>query len=380
MKNNQDILVRAVCMAVFVVFTFVYLYCFQADLLTMTQHVLSKGQTHYNHLIGASLITLLLALLQVGVSKICYKVRMARALTFVPSVLCLILLTDACLDANGDLMVGAGVYAVPFVFLAYVLLLWLAQSTGFAVAVGELLRNPIRQLWVNLLVMFVSVLSVCLLGNSDRTMHVRLYAEQCLADGNYDEALAAIRQYARPDSNVTMLTAYALSCKGELADHLFEYNVTGGSRSLMPDDGGHRLQLLADSTFYSHLGGWYVQRMSTMRYLDYQKRHHHLNRASIDYQLCAWLMDRNLNAFAENIGKYYAINDSLPKHYREALTLYMHKHSTPHVLYSNAVMNTDYQDFQKMESDYTDERLKWSALNDTYANTYWFYYSYCLPK
>ena len=60
--KSNDILVNITCTIVFVVFTFVYLYCYQADLLTAMQHVFSKGQTHYNHLIGASLITFILLL------------------------------------------------------------------------------------------------------------------------------------------------------------------------------------------------------------------------------------------------------------------------------------------------------------------------------
>ena len=53
-----------VCLLVFVVFTFVYLYFYQADVLAAGQHVLSGGQTHYRRLVGAVLITLVLLILQ----------------------------------------------------------------------------------------------------------------------------------------------------------------------------------------------------------------------------------------------------------------------------------------------------------------------------
>ena len=68
--KSNDIFVNITCTIVFVVFTFVYLYCYQADLLTAMQHFFSKGQTHYNHLIGASLITFILLLVQRGVSRL----------------------------------------------------------------------------------------------------------------------------------------------------------------------------------------------------------------------------------------------------------------------------------------------------------------------
>ena len=93
--KSNDILVNITCTIVFVVFTFVYLYCYQADLLTAMQHVFSKGQTHYNHLIGASLITFILLLVQRGVSRLCQGVRVANSLTYVPSALLLTFLTSA---------------------------------------------------------------------------------------------------------------------------------------------------------------------------------------------------------------------------------------------------------------------------------------------
>lgn len=101
-----------------------------------------------------------------------------------------------------------------------------------------------------------------------------------------------------------------------------------------------------------------------------------LNTVSVDYMLCSFLLDKNLNAFVDNIGKYYAINDSLPKHYKEALLLYTHLHSAPKLVYNNDVMNADYQDYQKMERNFADGRERKNELRGTYGNTYWFYYQY----
>lgn len=54
-----------VYIVLFIIFTAI-----QADLLTVTQHILSKGQTHYNHFVGAVLITILAMLMQIGVVDI----------------------------------------------------------------------------------------------------------------------------------------------------------------------------------------------------------------------------------------------------------------------------------------------------------------------
>ena len=75
--KNQGVLTRVMCTFVFTLFCFYYLYCYQADLLTVTQHILSKGQTHYNHFVGAVLITILAMLMQIGVVRIFRKPKMA---------------------------------------------------------------------------------------------------------------------------------------------------------------------------------------------------------------------------------------------------------------------------------------------------------------
>lgn len=71
MIKRQETPIRVVCTFVFTLFSFFYLYYFQSDVLTVSQHVFSKGQTHYDHFVGATLITLVLLLLQVGVVNIC---------------------------------------------------------------------------------------------------------------------------------------------------------------------------------------------------------------------------------------------------------------------------------------------------------------------
>lgn len=86
-------------------FHFVYLCLlvfFQADLLAMEQHVLSGGTTHYNKTIGAVLITLVMYLLKLGVSKLTKFDGWLHILNYVPSLLLIIILTSG--DQNLILM------------------------------------------------------------------------------------------------------------------------------------------------------------------------------------------------------------------------------------------------------------------------------------
>jgi len=101
-------------------------------------------------------------------------------------------------------------------------------------------------------------------------------------------------------------------------------------------------------------------------------------KSATDYLLCSYLIDKDLNGFAKELKKHYAINDSLPKHYREALVLYTHSRSNPLVEYHDNVMETDFQDFQKVAKS-RKNKADLSAKNNnwySFKNTYWYYYRF----
>lgn len=241
---------------------------------------------------------------------------------------------------------------------------------------AERMDSPLRSLWMNLDIMSLLMLFACLSGNGDRAYHSRIHMEQCISHSDYNGALGVAKRYDAPDSCMTMLVAYTLSKQNALGECLFEYRLAGRSAALLPDGKNVRLELLPEDRMYQYLGAWFVQRMPARKYLDFLRRHNMLNKASADYLLCACLLDKDLNAFVENIGKHYAIDKNLPKHYKEALLLYMHLNSAPKVVYGNNVMEADFQDFQNMGNTYENARERKNMVRGTYGNTYWFYYEY----
>jgi len=90
--------------------------------------------------------------------------------------------------------------------------------------------------------------------------------------------------------------------------------------------------------------------------------------------LCAYLLDGNLDLFVKTLPKFYNVRENLPKHYREALTLYMHQSGHPTIVYRNNVMEADFEDFQVLRLKNKDTRIQYSTLRDSYGKTYWFYY------
>ena len=112
-----DRLINIACASLFVLFAFVYLYEYQADLLTVMQHVFSEGQTHYDALVGAVVITAVLMLLQLGVARLCRAARLAASLTFVPSALLLTLLTSLHFTGDGSCTTHGWIVAVPLLLV-----------------------------------------------------------------------------------------------------------------------------------------------------------------------------------------------------------------------------------------------------------------------
>ena len=56
--TSKEKYTQIACIVAFCVFSFVYLYFYQQDVLAAAQHVLSGGKTHYDRTVGAVLITL----------------------------------------------------------------------------------------------------------------------------------------------------------------------------------------------------------------------------------------------------------------------------------------------------------------------------------
>ena len=112
--------IRVVCAIVFILFSWCWLFYFQNDLLMMAQHVLSNGITHYNRLVGATGITLVLYLLQHLIHKVTRLNKSFYALTYFPSMLALGMLTDIEPDTAGGVTHAFSWWLIIFYFLLWV--------------------------------------------------------------------------------------------------------------------------------------------------------------------------------------------------------------------------------------------------------------------
>lgn len=355
---------------IFIVFTYLYLDKFQADLLAVAQHVLSGGVTTYHYVVSPLLLTLLFFLLQRGVFSLFHVKRYFYAINYLPSFLLMTILTSIPADFGQHHAWSWRWLLVPVALAAWGGLSWVSTQM-------ETLEPPLRhegklsrELWQNVLMLTLMMMGVVGLANHDRIFHERLRMEHLMLQGKYAEALEVGKRSEKTDSSLTMLRIACLHRCGRMGQELFTYPLAGGSKAMVPDGVTVRAMMWKAPRWMesARLSDGTAQRQTVRK-----KRY----RIPKDYMLCALLLDKKLDRFVVEVKRTYA-NDSvkMPRHYKEALVLYAHRRTSPVMVYKDGVMEADFQDFQALEHKYTNAAEKQAALRDTYGNTYWYYYQY----
>ena len=375
-KDNSTVIIQMMCAIIFVLFTWGWLYFFQADALAMTQHVLSGGLTHYDRLVGAVIITAALFLLQVIVNRATKIHKRFHALTYVPSMLLLAMLTNISQTIDNGVSLGHIIWLVIILTVIWIgLILCLRLYENIEKELSFALFS--RSMWINMLIMVVMMIFVAWLGNTNAVFQYRMKVEGALMRGNYPQALKIGQKSLESDSDLLMLRMYALARCNEMGEHLFEYPITGNSSVVLPTNGKTKMLLCPTDSLYKFLGARPAVEMEPQRYLAMLQRRDSVNNQAIaDYLLCSYLIDRQIDRFAQEISNYYTLDTHLPKHYQEALTLYCHSRSNPVVTYRTPVVEEDYTNYQEFKKQYKDSMEQKTRISEEYRGTYWYYYEY----
>ena len=380
-RNREDgsaTVVRTVCAIVFLLFVAIYVFFYQEDTLALTQHILSGGATIYSRVIGGIIITIVLALLHFTTAKVMRtKPLCIYALSCFPSLYILAMLTD--FDTSQPLS--------PWRWWAILMPLAAAVWWGVVYFLGELLRyccSDIRHeegylartLGCNIFILAAMMIGVGLLSNSNDITHYRLRMERLLMHGEYAKALEVGKASDKTDASLTMLRVFALAHEGRLGDELFKYPVRGTSASIVPELSDGKMLMLSPDSVYRMLGAIPRHGQTTKNYLKAIVKSGQATKAAIEYQLCGMLIDKDLDGFVNLLMKTHKIDDTLPLHYREALILYTHRRSSPKVVYRNTVMDTDYDDMQRLEAETKSPGERRIQIYKQFSGTYWEYFDY----
>lgn len=381
-KNSSTVAIRLMCAIVFLSFSFVWLYCFQADVLAAAQHVLSKGLTTYKPFVGAILITLVLQSLQLIVYALTRLRKRSHALTYLPSMLALAVITDVNSDVDGQYTLGPLWWILPIVIALWLLLVFVARMLQSVEPDAEPKGLFSRAMWINMLTMALLIIIVVALSNSNAVFHYRMRAEARLLSGDYEGALQMGAKSLESDADLQMIRMYALSRTGELGERLFAYPVSCHSEAMLPVEGKSKFVMYPSDSLYKFLGARPKGEMTTARYLELmQRRDSTVDHRIADYELCGLLIDKRIDDFVCQLRRYYSEGDTLdidrlPRHYREAMTLYTHLRSRPVVVYHNSVMDEDWKNLQELEAQYPDLTERKGRVEEQYHDTYWYYYEY----
>ncbi len=375
-QTNGTTTVSVVCAIVFCLFSFLYLYAYQSDVMAVAQHQLSQGATSYNRFIGASLITFVLLLIKWWVAHLLRLNGRLHALSYFPSALLLTLICDYRVDHNAEHYLYCWTWLAPLS-----LLVWL----GISIFLRKVMDYDSRafdsslfsrSMWINLSVIGWMCFAVATISGTDDAFHFRAHTERLLQEGKFEEAARVGQESLVTDPHLTMLRAYALSRRGELGEAFFRYPVVGGSNALLPTTGEASCLMLPADSIFRHVGAKPLHPTTVLRFIRTLQVTRQATRAVADYHLCALLADRNLKEFVRQLPRYYTVNDSLPRHYREALVLYVHLTAHPSIVYHESVMETDYEDMQKMERECPKAEERMLKIYKHYFGTYWWYFTY----
>ena len=224
-------LIRYSCGILFMLFSFCYLFFLQGEILAEAQFVYSKGVTTYNIFIGAVIITVVLQIIQWIVSMLSRLPSRWHALSYVPSLLLLAILTDVNQEAMLHFSFGAWVWVAPIVLVVYIALVIIAKVVdadfeNYAIDIKS-------QIYPNFIILFLLILCVGAIPQSTDVYHFELKTERLILEGDYEAASNVGERSLRTSPRLTQLRMYALSKQGLLAERLFEYPQYYGSLGLL---------------------------------------------------------------------------------------------------------------------------------------------------
>ena len=232
-----------------------------------------------------------------------------------------------------------------------------------------------KAIWKDEMVALVFCLGTCSLGNTKEMTHYRVKMERLILKGEYSKVYLVSNKLVHSDSSTTLLRAYSLNKQGKLGELFFSSSISMGSQFFNAEP-------LFSYSKNENIGALHLKIINKLEKETIYKRLEALTKGKKerkfwgDYLLIACLSDKNLELFVKLLPQYYTINTTLPKHYREALLWYTHTHTHPTIVYSDNILEADYQDYIKLEKGIFNLNERKNKLKDTYGNTYWFYFQY----
>ena len=378
----------AACVLCFTVYSLYTYISGQRDIVALAHYITSGGDTLDSIVLSAILGTMLAVLPSVLLLHFfSFPIRL-KAVATLPSFVILGILTGSWMhgiqDSDIHLPVISGCLMMTVAVALCIAALSLRENHAEHNTVPHYLCS-------NVLILSLGMLMSVTVGNHNRELHDQLLVGRLMLQGDTRKALDAATDYTVQNRNITAMHALALSREGRLADELFSLPGLKGSESLIPDTSLACRMYHTPSIVARHIRAAIVPgaRITTARFLEkaMEMRQHamadtlRMKQDSLslqplaDYYLCSLLLDRKLGEFVNKLPQFYAVSDSMPRHYREAYILAQRRHLSNGLVLEDEEITTAITDFtQIMARTAHDPGQQRKACLDMYAGTYWSYY------
>lgn len=369
-RQRYDIPLRILCALLFSLFSFLYIYLFQGELLALMQDYLSKGVTESNAFWAALIITSLLLLLQKGVNRLSKLHGAWEAVSYFPSCVLLALLTDV----NEDTMLyslARWAWGVPLCILIFIAIVWVNRMVNISY------KKPFfGLLWPNLMVFSFLFVLTAQVSNNAPVSHMELAAWRYMHDEEYEKVLEIGSRLHEHNAELTALRNVAMAKTNQLGDKLFHYPQPYGADGLLYNKYNRQTTRYGAQLYYSYLG---MEAYGGESGRAFATRMYQTNDSAIyrDIYLAALLLDKDLPAFIKESADI-STEGSLPVHFQEAYLLYNELHpDEPISFVSDSVVEKRFSDYRILQRAYKNNVVVAKNLSRLrFGNTYWCYYDY----
>ena len=344
----------------------------QGELLALVQDYLSQGKTTNNALATASIITLLLMIIQYLLAKVSKLHSRYEAFSYLPSciILALIVKVDSTLSYS---WVQWGV-AMLVVAAVYMLVVWIDRNTTPQKRETKFLGLLIP----NLGVMVTLFMFTGWYGNSNPAQMMELAAWKYTHDGDYNKVLSVGQKSEDCNAGLTALRNLALAKTGQLGDKLFSYPQPYGSDGLMMKKTNMQTPKYGTDEFYKILG---IQPNADENAATFYKRMLQETDSTYYYDLyvAALLLDKDIDtivALTTENGHPIESLSPAPVHIQEAWMMYNEQQPSAPIAFvpDNAVAQR-YQEYLALrKANANNPTVMKNLCRRKFGNTYWYYY------
>ena len=364
-------IIKMMCGLLFSIYSFVFIFFFQDYLLEALHFSLAHGKTSYAPLSTAIILTVLLLLIALAISKIMRIKGRWEALSYAPSFLIL----SSFADISRNVYIDYSSNKVWIYMVAIAAIIGLLYMMKELLHASEKIYNSTTGIY-NLNIFFILLFSIISLtiSNTNSTFHNELKIEHMIRCDKYSEALKVGKRCENPSRTMTALRNLTLCKTGEMGNQLFEYPQNYGSQGLFFDnDSTKTLRYTNDSISYMLSINKSFNKTNGIR----------LNRLCVndssktelkDYYLAQLLLDKELKLFSEALTRLKI--DGNKRYYLQAKAmckiLYPETKCTP----ADSTYIAEYQKYLDEKSEWENPKEEYKEMKYRYGTTYWWYYDY----